>query len=71
MKTTVRDISKAQFDAACKRHGFKSEFMGYYSVGNGVSVYARNAGERRREQLAYLIHESVKAANDAVKERQR
>lgn len=64
--TATRDLTKAQFDAACKRHGFKREFMGYYSVGNGVSVYARNAGERRRDQLAYLIREAARAAKEQL-----
>lgn len=55
---SVRDLTKAQFDAACERRGFKREFMGYYNVGHGLSVYARNAGDNRRAQLAYLIREA-------------
>jgi len=62
MATTIRDLTKAQFDAALSRRGFKREFMGYVNVGHGVSVYARNAGDRRRDQLAYLIHEAERAA---------
>lgn len=57
----MRDLTKRQFDAACERHEFKREFMGYYNVGHGVSVYARNAGNSRRAQLAYLIREARKA----------
>ena len=60
----TRDLTKAQFDAACERRGFKREFMGYYNVGNGVTVYARNAGERRRHQLVYLIREAARAARE-------
>lgn len=64
-ETEARDLTKAQFDAACERRGFKREFMGYFNVGYGLSVYARNAGDRRREQLAYLIRESEKAAKES------
>jgi hypothetical protein len=67
---TTRDLTKAQFDIACTRRGFKREFMGYVNVGHGVSVYVRNAGERRRDQLAYLIREAEKAANSDTASRQ-
>lgn len=58
-----RDMTKAQFKAACERYGFKKSlggFMGYYDIGNGVSASILNAGPTRREQLAYLIKESEK-----------
>jgi hypothetical protein len=61
----TRDLTKAQFDAACARRGFKKAFMGYYEVGHGLSVYARNAGTRRRDQPAYLIREAAKAAKES------
>ena len=57
-----RDMSKTQFQAACRRRGFRREFMGYYSLGvAGVHVYVRNAGPTRREWLACLIRERDKA----------
>lgn len=65
MNAQTRDISKAQFDAACKRRGFRHAFMGYFEVGHGLSVYARNAGERRRDQLAYLIRSAKEAEKKA------
>ncbi len=54
-----RDMTKAQFDRACAKYEFKpAGFMGYYSLGPALpdclaSVF--NAGDRRRDQLAYLI----------------
>ena len=56
---TRRDLTKAQFEAACKRQGFgPREMMGYRDVGiGGVLVCAENAGPNRRAQLAYLIQE--------------
>lgn len=57
-----RDLTKAQFDAACERRGFKrTGFMGYYEIGYNTSVSVLNAGRRRRDQLAYLIREAGKA----------
>jgi hypothetical protein len=54
----ARDMSKAQFQDACERSGFRPEgFMGYYRLpleGQHVCVSAYNAGDRRRDQLAYL-----------------
>lgn len=55
---TTRDMTKAQFAAACDRRGFKARgFMGYFSLGPECSGSAsiHNAGERRRDQLAYLV----------------
>lgn len=60
----TRDISKAQFDAACNRRGFVKTFMGYYEVGYGLAVYARNAGDNRRAQLAYLIRMAQHAEDE-------
>ena len=61
----TRDLSKKQFDAACARHDFTAQFMGYYDVGNGWHVNKFNAGDRRRDQLAYLIRKSGDAAAKA------
>lgn len=59
-----RDMTKAQFKAACNRRGFKSEgFMGYYRLeyeGRQVLVSVWNAGDRGRDQLAYLIRQFEK-----------
>lgn len=60
----ARDLTKAQFDAACARRGFTWDggiFM-YYHVGHEVYVSILNAGTNRRDQLAYLIREASKAA---------
>lgn len=48
------DMREADFRRALKRHGIRRELMGYYDVG-GACVYARNGGESRRQQLAYLL----------------
>lgn len=61
---TTRDLTKAQFEAALQRRGFKREFMGYVNVGHGLAVHPRNAGENRRAQLAYLIREAAKAQRE-------
>ena len=60
-----RDMTKAQFRAACERAGFEPQgYLGYYRLPLGadrhccVSVY--NAGTRRRDQLAYLHAELAK-----------
>jgi hypothetical protein len=56
--TNLRDMSKRQFDEACKRYNFIPEgFMGYYKLPSGVNVSILNAGDNRRAQLAYLIQE--------------
>ena len=71
-KTKPRDLTKAQFDAACARHGFTWDggiFM-YYDVGHNVHVSILNAGTNRRAQLAYLIRESEKAANRTAERKQ-
>lgn len=53
-----RDLSTAQFLRALDREGFgRPEVMGYVNLGiEGHTVHASifNAGERRRDQLAYL-----------------
>ena len=45
----TKDISKKQFDEACKRHGFKPDgFLGYYDLGlsnQRRSISVLNAGD--------------------------
>lgn len=66
--STTRDLTQAQFDAACKRRGFiSSGFMGYYDVGHNTSVSVLNAGHNRRAQLAYLIAQAKKAEKSFLK----
>lgn len=63
-QTMTRDMTEAQFRAACKRHGFKPQgFLGYYNLpGTSTQVSVLNAGSNRRNQLAYLISEQTKLA---------
>jgi len=50
------DITHTQFERKCAERGFtRCAIGGYYRLPCGVSVYAPNAGLRRRSQLAYLI----------------
>ena len=58
----TRDLTKKQFETRLKKNSIKRAFMGYYDIGGGVEVYARNAGERRRDQLAYLLKAQNKHA---------
>ena len=62
----TRDLSQKQLDARLAKYGItRNEFslMGYYEVptnqGN-VSISAWNAGDRHRNQLAYLLNEQAK-----------
>ncbi len=71
-----RDMSKAQFAAALKRHDMTPcGFMGYVTVvkypsGGSLQVSRHNAGENRRAQLAYLLREKEKElAKDAARVR--
>jgi hypothetical protein len=56
-----RDMTKQQFDEAIKRNGFEPQgFMNYYKLpipGHHFSVSALNGGNRRRDQLAYLLEQ--------------
>jgi hypothetical protein len=62
----TRDLTRAQFWAACERAGFtrtEVSFMGYYRLAppfQNTSVSILNAGDRRRDQLAYLHAEQAK-----------
>lgn len=56
-----RDMSERQFLAALKKRGMRPALMGYVRVTESTAVYRYNAGERRRDQLAYLIEQQEKA----------
>ena len=60
-----KDMSMAQFVAACKRRRFvPSGFLGYYRLGTtGTCVSVLNAGGWRRNQLAYLIQQHDQIVN--------
>ena len=53
----MRDLSKAQMTQAAARHGIWPDYCGYWDIGQGILIYAGNAGDLRRSQLAYLIAE--------------
>jgi hypothetical protein len=63
----TRDMTKRQFLNALAERGFRLQgFLGYVDLGNGLHVSRLNAGNRLRDQLAYLIrsyerHEAEKA----------
>ena len=60
----ARDLTQKQFEAALKRNDIgPRKFFGYHDVGHSVSVSALNAGDRRRDQLAYLIKQKKWAAD--------
>lgn len=59
-----RDLSEQQFLDAAKKRGFAPSAMGYWRLAppcGNTSVYRFNAGDRRRDQLAYLVREQQKA----------
>ena len=65
----TRDMTKAQFRAACERSGFVPEMLGYYRLpipGQHVAVNVLNAGNRRRDRLAYLHSEMTRLAKKYV-----
>ena len=61
----TRDLTRKQFAAALKRHGFRLELpaLGYYKCGR-VSISVLNAGldATRRQQLAYLLQQKAEHA---------
>lgn len=61
-RRATRDMTAAQFAKQLARLGITRGCFGggYYDVGDGLHVYARNGGESRREQLAYLIREQTR-----------
>lgn len=60
----MRDLTREQFRRALERNGFRPvPYMGgYVDVGDGLHIYAPNAGPRRRSQIAYLIAERNRRA---------
>lgn len=60
----VRDLTAAQFRAACAKQGWTfTGFLGYVDVGHGCHVSHLNAGDNRRAKLAYLQRQADKAAD--------
>ena len=56
-----RDMTQKQFEAALKRNGIgPCKFMGYHKISKHASVSVWNAGDKRRDQLAYLIEQKRK-----------
>ena len=56
----ARDLTVAEFKAACKRNGMEvDEYspLGYVKVNDTTFVSRLNGGKRLRDQLAYLIQE--------------
>lgn len=66
-----KDMTQAEFDAACKRRGFETQgFGGYFRLDTlATRVSAWNAGTNRRAQLAYLIQEHARHAEREERER--
>lgn len=57
----TRDMSEKQFKAALKRYGFSDVgYFGYVRLPppSTTSVSILNAGERHRDQLAWLLQEA-------------
>jgi hypothetical protein len=52
----TRDMTLKQFAAALDEAEITPGLFGYYDIGGGLSIYARNGGPSRREQLAYLLN---------------
>ena len=61
MKTKPpKDYSETQMRARLAKAGIKPDGCGYWNIGNGVCVYARNGGTRRRHQVHYLLQQQEK-----------
>lgn len=62
----IRDLSQKQLDVRLARFGIvppSIPFMSYYDVPTNkglIGICARNAGTRRRDQLAYLLNEQAR-----------
>ncbi len=56
-----KDMSEREFQAGLKRNGMTPTLMGYVRVTPSSASYRYNAGDRRRDQLAYLIEQQKKA----------
>lgn len=67
MKT--KDMSVGQYHSALDRYGFKPcGFLGYYRMPpphESQSVSVLNAGDRRRDRLAYLLKCLAERENNA------
>lgn len=64
-----RDLSEEQFRNAAKKEGFAPSAFGYWNLAkphDNVSVYRFNAGDRRRDQLAYLRAQQKQHARELV-----
>lgn len=69
--TLTRDMTKTEFDRRVAELGFRRELMGYYRLPapyDRVSVCAANAGNRRRDRLAYLLKCLEREENKAAHE---
>jgi len=67
----TRDMSRTQFRAACERSGFVPEMLGYYRLpihGHHIAVNVFNAGDRRRDRLAYLHAELERVTKKVARE---
>ena len=53
----MRDLTQKQFEEALKRHSIKKGLFGYYKITSKCLVYAKNGGDSKRAQIAYLIKE--------------
>ena len=63
MARRKRDLTNAQFRAKCATLGFQPDFLGYWRVTPALLVYPRNAGDRHRDQLAYMVKAKARAAD--------
>jgi hypothetical protein len=60
----TRDLTSKQFERALVRHNFGRLRYGFFGCVHdnetGYNVCPLNAGDRRRDQLAYLLQERAK-----------
>jgi len=57
----TRDLTDKQFKAAMIRNGFKPELFGYWRIlGTETSIFPRNGGPRKRDQLAWALEQKRK-----------
>lgn len=62
MKRT-RDMTRKQFIAALRKRGWEMLIGGYVRCDGNLNIYRFNAGDRLRDQLAYLIQTNRKHNN--------
>jgi hypothetical protein len=65
MKRTRPDMTRPQFARECAKRGIRPDLLGWYYVTPSRLVWARNGGNTRRAQLAYLIREQNRAIESA------